>query len=103
MSLARTLIQGSDFAGNLDVSMYYTGKATMESSWLDYACESLHMDIFNANKAYLVADVMGEVQVIKEGADPEVLLENILTSGFEKLKEAFKKFLAKIKEWFKKV
>lgn len=103
MSLARALLSGVS-ESSLDLTGYdFEATASMESYYLDAACESLLQDIFNVDKAFMVADVVGEVQVIKEGADPAVLLEGMIGDAFNKLKEGFKKFLAKIKAWFAKV
>lgn len=103
MSLARALLSGVT-ESSLDLTGYdFEETASMESYYLDAACESLLQDIFNVDKAFMVADVVGEVQVLKEGADPEVLLEGIIGDAFNKLKEGFKKFLAKIKAWFDQV
>ena len=102
MSLARNLM--SSVSGPVDVSGYdYSGCAIAESTWVDSACESLISDIYKVDKAYHTADIIGQVQVMQEGANPEVLLEGIVKSGIEKIKEAFRKFWAKLKEWFKKV
>lgn len=103
MSLTRALLSGVS-ESSLDLSGYdYKATASMESYYLDAACESLLQDIFDVDKAFMVADVVGEVQVLKEGADPAVLLEGVVKDAFSKLKEGFKKFLAKIKAWFAKV
>ena len=103
MSLVSTLMGGvTESALNLG-EFDYSSEASMESYWLDAACESLVNDIYNVDKAFLTADVIGEVKTITEGADPAVLLEGMISSGIEKIKEAFRKFLAKIKEWAAKV
>lgn len=102
MSLARNLM--SSVSESVDVSGYdYSGCAIAESTWVDSACESLISDIYKVDKAYHTADIIGQVQVMQEGTNPEVLLEGIVKSGIEKIKEAFRKFWAKLKEWFKKV
>ena len=99
MSLVSQLMNGVT-ESSVDISGYdFTETASMESFYLDAACESLVSDIFNVDKAYHVADVVGEVQVIREGADPSLLLEGMVGDAISKLKEAFKKFLAKIKAW----
>ena len=103
MSLARTLMSGVTEAAVIDTTGYEFENASMESAWLDSACESLVTDIFTVDKAYHVADIMGEVQVLKEGADGHVILEGMISTGINKLKEAFKKFWAKIKAWFAQV
>ena len=71
--------------------------------WVDSALESLVNDIYSVDKAYHTADIIAEVKVIREGADPSVLLEGIVNSGIEKIKNAFKTFWAKLKAWFGEV
>ena len=103
MSLTRALLSGVS-ESSLDLTGYdFSKTASMESYYLDAACESLLQDIYDVDKAFMVADVVGEVQVIREGANPSVLLEGMIKDAFTKLKEGFKKFLAKIKAWFAKV
>lgn len=99
MSLARTLLNGVSESA-IDITGFECGEVSMESYTLDSACEALVSDIYTVDKAYHTADIIGEVQVIKEGADGEALLEGMIQSGFEKLKNAFKKFWAKIQAWF---
>lgn len=72
-------------------------------SWTDTALESLVNDIYDVDKAYHTADIIAEVKVIREGADPTALLEGIVNSGIEKIKVAFKNFWAKLKAWFSAV
>ena len=105
MALARVLMEGTSYDESVSLEGYdYSGKCHGdEKSWFDAACESLMRDIYDVDKAYMMADVMGEVQVLKEGADPQILLEGIAGGAFEKLKNMFKKFWAKIKEFFEKV
>ena len=103
MSLVSTLMSGvTESALNLG-EFDYSSEASMESYWLDAACESLVSDIYSIDRAYLTADVIGEVKTVTEGADPQVLLEGMIATGIEKIKNAFRKFLAKIKEWAAKV
>ena len=103
MSLVSTLMSGvTESALNLG-EFDYSSEASMESYWLDAACESLVSDIYSVDRAYLTADVIGEVKTVTEGADPQVLLEGMIATGIEKIKNAFRKFLAKIKEWAAKV
>lgn len=99
MSLARTLLNGVSESA-IDITGFECGEVSMESSTLDSACEALINDIYTVDKAYHTADIIGEVQVLKEGADGEALLEGMISSGIEKLKNAFKKFWAKIQAWF---
>lgn len=103
MSLVRTLMSSS-VTESVDLGGYdYSDVASTESYFTTEACESLARDIFKTEQAFYTADIMGEVMVIQEGANPEVLLEGIIKGAIEKLKDAFKKFLAKIKEWAAKV
>ena len=102
MSLTRALLSSTMESSMVDVSNY-NYNVMMTSEYLDSACESLIKDIYDVDKAFMVADVIGECKVLTEGADPEVLLEGMIGDAMSKLKEGFKKFLAKIKEWFAKV
>lgn len=99
--LARQLMSG--VTESIDVSGYDFGEVTTESTFVEAACESLFTDIYTVDRAYHIADIVGEVKVVREGADAQALLENIITSGIEKLKNAFKKFWAKLKAWFESV
>ena len=105
MALARVLMEGTSYNDEVSLEGYdYSGKCRGdEKAWVDAACESLIRDIYDVDKAYMTADVMGEVKVLQEGADPQVLLEGIAGGAFEKLKNTFRKFWAKIKEFFAKV
>ena len=75
-------------------------KAIATESWVDTALEALVGDIYTVDKAYHTADIIAEVKVIREGADPAVLLEGMVRSGIEKIKAAFKAFWVKLKAWF---
>lgn len=104
MSLASRLMYGNASNGfAVDTSEYVFEGITDDSYWASSACESLVTDIYDIDKAFHIADIMGEVKVIKEGADADVVLEGIVNNAIEKLKTAFKKFLAKIKEWLDQV
>ena len=109
MSLARTLMNNSSVSEDtIDI----TGFAVSENvdidddMYLDSACESLVADIYKIDKAYHVADIMGEVKVIKEGLDnsqAEAILEGMVGAAMKKLADSFKKLWAKIKAWFESV
>ena len=109
MSLARTLMNNSALSENtIDI----TGFAVSENvdidddMYLDSACESLVADIYAVDKAYHVADIMGEVKVIKEGLDNsqiDAMLEGMVGAAMKKLADSFKKLWAKIKAWFDSV
>lgn len=102
MSLARTLMGGVTESA-IDTSEYVFENVSDDSMWVDSACESLVADIYNIDKAYHIADIMGEVKVLKEGADGAVILEGMIKNAVEKIQAALKKFWAKLKAWFEQV
>lgn len=112
MSLARMLLNGVT-ESTVEGTKYMSGVQEMANgmsaiiedeptceSWTDAAMESMISDLYSIDKAYHVADIIGEVKVMTEGAQPEVLMEGMVKSGIAKIKEAFNKFWAKIKSWF---
>lgn len=104
MSLARTLLNATtESVEAIDTTGFEYGDVATESFYVDAACEALVTDIFTIDKAYHVADIMGEVQVIKEGADGQAILEGMISNGIEKLKNVFRKFWAKLQAWFASV
>lgn len=105
MSLAAKLLTSSPVVESVveysEVDTMANGiKAIATESWMDTALEALVGDIYTVDKAYHTADIIAEVKVIREGADPAVLLEGMVRSGIEKIKNAFKNFWAKLKAWF---
>ena len=102
MSLARTLMGGVTESA-IDTSEYVFENVSDDSMWVDSACESLVADIYNIDKAYHIADIMGEVKVLKEGADGAVILEGMIKNAVEKIQAALRKFWAKLKAWFEQV
>ena len=109
MSLVNMLLNGSavyegdhasdieDMAADMDALV---GDDATTEAWNDMAIESLVSELYDIDKAYHIADIVAETKVIREGADPAVLLEGMISSGKEKIKAAFKKFWAKLKSWF---
>lgn len=77
----------------------YVGEASELNQILFEAAKDIHQ----IQGGLYVADIMMESQVIFEGASEEVLLEGVVKDYFDKLIEAFRKLLNKIKAWFKKV
>lgn len=74
-----------------------------ESEYLGNSIVELTQDLFRVMEASDIADIIGEHQVVSEGASAEVVLENIIMGGFEKLKAAFVKFWNKIKAFFAEI
>lgn len=70
---------------------------------IESALVELTESIYAIHEACDVADIIGEVRCIQEGADPTILMENILTDSVKKIKAALVKFWEKVKAWFKRV
>lgn len=68
-----------------------------EGAWMNDAMIQLSKDIFTVREASDIADIIGEYQVIEEGAQPEVVLEGIIKTGCDKLVKAFSDFWKAIK------
>ena len=98
-----SLITESYNEETVDTSAYDFPNITCESYELDNICESLINDVYMVDKGCMIADVIGEVQFIKEGANPVVLYEGVASGAIEKLKNVFRKFLAKIKQFFEAI
>lgn len=109
MSLARTLMNNSALGEDtIDITGFVVSENVDidDDMYLDSACESLVADIYAVDKAYHVADIIGEVKVIKEGLDNsqiDVMLEGMIKSAMKKLADSFTKLWAKIKAWFESV
>lgn len=104
MSLVNTLMSGSGvvptYEGFLSMDELYTGRVCdnyLESYVIDELNEAAVDELVANQEACLVADVIGEVNVIKEGANPQILMEGI----FESIKNTIKKFFEKIADFFK--
>ena len=104
MSLVSSLLQGTSFASsNVDTSALESQMGYVGEDFLEAASVELMSDICAINEACLTADIIGSVKVVSEGADPAVLMENIITSAGERLKNAWNKFLAGVRKFFDKV
>lgn len=101
MSLVASLMQSS--GGLVDTSKYDQMFTNVNEGFLDNCFLQLTSDIYAVDEAYLTADIIGSVKVIREGADPAALMESMLSSAIDKLKAAWTKFLAGIKAFFNKV
>ena len=102
MSLVSNLMQ-SGMNSVIDTSDIQIDQASVHEGFLDEAVVELCQGIYSVNEAYLTADIIGSCKVVTEGADPEVLLESMISSGIEKLKGVWRKFLAAIRAFFDKV
>lgn len=98
--LASELLAGYH-GGNFDV--------TMESNDIDpiafiqEACIEFVTESTALVQQYYTADIIGQGQVITEGASPEVIMEANSESLWSKFKELIKKLIKKLREWIKKV
>ena len=108
-NLASVIMEGALVSSRVDMGNYdYSETAIAESSYSDSAVASLFTDIMEAEQAWMVADVVGAATVIRENTlgnqvNPVAVTEGIIKSGIEKIKSAFQKFIAKIKEYYKRV
>ena len=109
-NLASVILEGaSSMVPSVDLGSYdYSETILAESAFANSAFATLFTDIMEADQNYMVADVIGAATVIRENSlgnniDPVAVTENVLKSGIEKIKNAFSKFIAKIKEFYKKV
>lgn len=109
-NLASVIMEGTSFgASSVDTNAYdYSNAVITETSYLNSAVATLFTDIMEAEQQYMVADVVGAATVIRESSlgndiDTAAVIEGVISSGIAKLKAAWTKFLAKIKEFFKRV
>lgn len=102
MSLVSTLLQTSS-APDYDTSAIQEGFGYIGDDFLTEAVVNLTSEIYTINETYLTADIVGTCKVLTEGADANVLMENIITTGVAKLKAAWEKFLASVRAFFDKV
>ena len=77
--------------------------AIAESTFTDNAICELTMELFHIAECSDIAGVVGGYAVFEGTAQADVVLENILTTSWEKMKQAYKKFAAKMKAFFEKV
>lgn len=112
MAMMSAMIMEGVNAGSADTDLYgsydFSASAIAESSYMTSACATLFSNIMEAEQGFMVSDVVGAATVIREQRagneiDQVAVYEGIIQSGIEKLKSAFQKFIAKVKEYYKKV
>lgn len=100
--IAKMLLESA--GGYSSASNYnFSKEAHIGSDYLASALVEMTESLCQCDIQYMVADVVGSVKVMTEGADIDVVTEGIIRDGFEKLKSIWKKLIAKIKEYYKKV
>lgn len=109
-NLASLILEGSNYVnGRADMGDYdYSDSIIAESSFIDSAVATLFTDIMEADKSYMVADVIAAATIIREqsmgnSVDVTAITEGVNGGIIAKLKAAFQKFWAKIKEYYHKV
>lgn len=108
-NLASIILEGTNQTPSVDLGNFdFSDTVVAESSYSDAAVATLFSDIMEAEQGYMVADVVGAATVIRESAngneiDPVAVSEGVIKNGIAKIKAAFQKFLAKIKEYYKRV
>lgn len=109
-NLASLLMEGVGFeSSSMDMGNYdYSDCVVEETSYVDSAMATLFTDIMEAEQSFMVADVVGAATVIRESrlgnnVDVGAVMEGVFGNALEKIKNGFKKFIAKIKEFYHKV
>lgn len=110
-NLASVILEGANQTStpSVDTSNYdFSETILAESSFIDSAVATLFTNIMEAEQEYMVADVVGAATIIHENSlgnnvDAIAVTEGVVKNGIAKLKAAFTKFLAKIKEYYHKV
>jgi hypothetical protein len=111
-NLASVIMEGATAVStNLGEGYDFSGSAISESSYMNSACATLFSNVLEADQSYMVADVVGAAQIIHESRTvgtvdstrTAAIQEGVVKSGIEKLKAAFQKFIAKVKEYYKRV
>ena len=110
-NLASMVMEGvgnGSSSNNLYGNYDFSGSAIGEAVYMESACATLFSDIMEADQSFMVSDIVGAATVIREqksgnSIDQVAVYEGIVKSGIEKLKSAFQKFIAKVKEYYKRV
>lgn len=109
-NLASVILEGSNLGSSMSLDKYEfdANLVVEESSFSDAAVATLFSDIMEAEQSYMVADVVGAATIIHENSngsdvDPVDVQESVIKSGITKIKVAFQKFIAKIKEYYNRV
>lgn len=105
MSLVNSMLSGSyspiyESVIDIDDERLYGGEVCenyLEPHFIDNLVESTVGEIATLQEAILVADVMGEIKVMTEGTNPQPILEGLIQTIGQKIKE----FFAKVFNWFK--
>lgn len=105
MSLLRAVREGynSGVITRPEVDEVILKSAVAESTYTDAAMVELVQSVYKVQEAFDVADVMGEYAVIEGTMDAEAVLEGMVTSSLEKIKQAFQTFWKKITAFFAEV
>lgn len=59
-------------------------------------------DMYRLEASYFISDIIMTEQVLTEGAQPEILMENFVKTAWEKLKAIFVKMWATVRGWYEK-
>lgn len=110
-NLASAIMEGAGFGSlsNIDMGNYdYSDSILAESSFINSAMATLYTDVIEAEQSYMVSDVVTAATYLREASngnsiDGHALLEASVGGAIEKIKNAFKKFIAKVKEYYHKV
>lgn len=109
-NLASLILEGSNYSSrSVDMGNYdYRDSMVAESEFLDSAFATLFTDIMEAEKSYMVADIVASATIIREqsmgnSVDIVAVTEGVNGGVIAKIKGAFQKLWAKIKAFYEKV
>lgn len=110
-NLASVILEGAGINSvteSVDTSAYDFSYVADEKVLAESAFVTLFTDIMEAEQEYMVSDVVGAATIIRESklgndVDPEAVTEAVKGNALDKIKNAFKKFLAVIKEFYNRV
>lgn len=99
MSLASALLEGYSVDGYMG-----TRHSNMDiSTFLQEASVEFIFECSEVFQCYKTADIIGQTQVLMEGADPQVLLEGAVKDFVKGIGRALKKLIDKFLTWVKNV
>ena len=109
-NLATVIMEGAGFgSSSVDMGDYdFSASALGEASYMESAVATLFTDIMEAEQGYMVSEVVAAATIVREGSlgnevDGPAIFEGVVGNGIAKIKAAFQKFIAKVKEFYHKV
>lgn len=95
MSLLNTIMSGMTPNTNL---YYGTSNSCPDTGEMGFAVAECLQTVYQVENTVNTADIIASTSYAMEGTNPTVVMENVFTNAFEKLKAAFTKLKNKIKQ-----